>query len=171
MAQNIFTSAYTALNSVSINGGTLGFTGNMQVGAPGRACVFGINSNYSDTPFAGTDNNMTIYANPASDIGTQWGSSTFVFPLGTVITTAGTYTGLITILPSTGTKPVKNLIFGGTYTPPVQTLPLSTVAYGTTGRGLSVSSISALYQNWGFANYTSRIAITGSSDILQSELP
>jgi hypothetical protein len=159
MSQNIFTSSYTSLNLVNISGGTLNFAGDMVFGAPGRPCTVNINTQ-NFTPFAGTNKNITIYQNPATNPGATWGTTSFGGK------DAGTYTGLITFISSTGTGNVIISITGGTYIPPVQTFPLVNVAFGT-GKGVDVSS---QYRNWGFSSYTQRVSISGSSDILQSGL-
>ncbi len=156
MAQNIFTSAYNKLGTVFINGGAFSFSGNIQVGAPSRSADVFINNQYNWTLapyFTGTSNNITIYGSPS-----------FGSKLSNI--DAGTYTGLITILPPTGTAPATSTIFGGTYNPPAQILPLMNVAYGT-GKSIDVSTI---YKNPGFANFSQQLSISGSSDILQSGL-
>lgn len=163
MAQNIFTSAYAVLNTVSIHGGTLSFTGNIQIGAPGRASTVRVNTLFASPQFAGTDKNITIYANITnSTTGTQWGN----IPNSA---SAGVYTGVITILSSTGLGNVINTINGGTYTPPVQIFPITNVAYGT-GKGVAAADALTFHKNWGFATFNHRVAISGSSDILQSGL-
>jgi hypothetical protein len=159
MAQNIFTSAYTQLNVITIQGGTLSFAGDIQAGALGRAVQFYINQDFNDgVRFAGTDKNITVYSSTGNTY-IRFGTASGPYD-------AGTYTGLITLLSSTGTGKPLYTIFGGTYTPPVQTLPLINVAYST-GKGINAA---LLYVNPGFATFNQSIAISGSSDILQSEL-
>jgi hypothetical protein len=158
MAQNIFTPAYTSLSSVTILGGTLSFAGDIQVGAPGRAGTLNINSTFNPygPRFTGTDKNITVYGSSSSNL----------INFGSVGIDAGTYTGLLTFLPFTGTAAALYQVRGGTYTPPVQILPLINVAYGT-GKGINPTQI---YQSYGFATFTQRLSVSGSSDILQSEL-
>jgi hypothetical protein len=169
MMQNVFTSATTSLHTAQFYGGTLAFTSNMQLGGPGRdVVVFRFNTD-TGYVFPGTHNNMTIYAGPASIGSIPFGGS--FTPIGIRFGSAangkdaGTYTGLITLLPSSLGTPY-TVINGGTYTPPVQTLSLSTVAYGT-GKGVDAG---ALTRNWGFSSFTQRVAIAGSADILQSKI-
>jgi hypothetical protein len=160
MAQNIFTSAYTQLGTVSIQGGTLSFTGDIQVGAPGRQGTLVVNTynNPYGPRFVGTDKNITVYGSSSSN--------SILFGSAAPLYDAGTYTGVLTFLPFTGTATPLYTVVGGSYTPPVQILPLINVAYGT-GKGISAPSI---YQNYGFATFTQRLSVSGSSDILQSEL-
>jgi hypothetical protein len=161
MGFNIFTSAYTSLFSVTLFGGTLSFSGDIQVGAPGRRGSLFINSssNFYGPQFTGTNKNITAYGGSSGFTDINFGSSSPVID-------AGTYTGVLTFLPFTGTAPALYQVRGGTYTPPIQTLPLINVAYST-GKGINPTLI---YQNYGFATFTQRVAISGSSDILQSEL-
>jgi len=159
MAANIFTSAYTSLQVVIITGGTLSFSGDIQVGAVGRLgqAFFNNGTNYYGANFTGTNKNITVYGSN-TNISIRFGSTS-----GTV--DAGTYTGIVTLLPYTGTNALVE-VYGGTYSPPTQILPLINVAYGT-GKGINAST---LYKNPGFATFIQKVSISGSSDILQSEL-
>ena len=130
--------------------------------------------------FGATD--LSIYSSSGITLGSLtkgvrtnlWNGSNIAYTIyqktsgtGTTINgfNGGTYTGLITIIPTTGsTNPVSATWTTGSVYNPTAIIPLINKS-GYTGKG-----IASIPPTYGAPSYTPNIYISGSSDILQSEL-
>ena len=144
---NIF--AGSVLTSVYLNTGTdlsaFSNSTTITLGSLTQGCNFNI--------FGGSTLPWTIYQKTN-------GAGTTVIGMN-----SGTFTGLLTVIPTTvSTSPVRVVWGTGTIYNPTTTVPLVNKT-GYTGKG-----ITSVPPSYGAPSYNPNIYISGSSDILQSEL-
>jgi len=171
---NINTSV-TGIRDYGFWGGTIGQSGDLILGTSSlRAnATFNINvpswalvQNPSITPTFSTSKNITMYSR-GSQPGT-WQGSYIYFGINGSTTDTNVYSGTINIYNTT--ESLSNYltdlhIYSGIYSPPV-TLPIINKTGGT-GKGVNT----ALFPStWGFLQFQPNLYVSGSSDILQSEL-